>query len=83
MTLLRNSLHVAWLALVVLCGVATCLSQMSGHGAAIAILVIGAIKARIILLRYLGLACVPSWRAGFDLALGLLLLLLMGLFLAG
>lgn len=45
------------------------------------ILALAWLKARVILARYLGLAAAPSWRRGFDLALGLFCLLLLGLYL--
>lgn len=39
-------------------------------------------KARVILSRYLGLADAPFWKRGFEIALGLFCLLLLGLYLA-
>ncbi|WP_371227274.1 nitric oxide reductase F protein [Roseovarius sp. 2305UL8-3] len=38
-------------------------------------------KARVILSRYLGLCNAPFWQRGFDIALGLFCLVLLGLFL--
>lgn len=38
-------------------------------------------KARVILARYLGLAQAPFWRRGFETALALFCLLLLGLYL--
>jgi hypothetical protein len=45
------------------------------------ILTLAWLKARVILARYLGLAAAPFWRRGFDLALALFCLLLLGLYL--
>lgn len=82
MTALRDPLLRAWLALVVLSGVATLLSRQPGKLAGGAILAIAAIKGRQILSRYLGLAGVPGWQRAFDLLLGLVILLLLALYLA-
>lgn len=45
------------------------------------ILTLGWLKARVILGRYLGLEAAPFWRRGFDIALALFCLLLLGLYL--
>ncbi|MAN99693.1 MAG: nitric oxide reductase F protein [Roseovarius sp.] len=45
------------------------------------ILTLGWLKARVILGRYLGLEAAPFWRRGFDIALALSCLLLLGLYL--
>ncbi|MBV1863050.1 MAG: hypothetical protein KUG74_01320 [Rhodobacteraceae bacterium] len=45
------------------------------------ILVFAWAKARIILADYLGLAQAPFWRRGFNLVLGLFILVALGLFL--
>jgi hypothetical protein len=49
--------------------------------AAGAVLALAALKADVILTRYLGLADAPSWRRGFRAALALLMLALFGLYL--
>jgi len=82
MNALRDPLTRAWLALVLLSGLATLLSTRAGHAAGAAILAVAAIKARLILTRYLGLAEVPAWRRAFDLLLGCLVALLLVLYLA-
>lgn len=48
----------------------------------VAILIAAAIKARLIVRRYMGLAGVPGWGRGFDLVLGLLGALLISLYVA-
>ena len=45
------------------------------------ILVLAYLKARLILANYLGLAGAPFWRRGFNLAIGLYMMLLMALYL--
>ena len=82
MKLLRDPLAAAWLALVALSGAATLLALRPGKAAGTAILLLGAIKARLILSRYMGLAQAPAWQRGFDLGLGLLAALLLALFLS-
>lgn len=82
MNLLRNPLSRAWLALVLLSGAVTLLSWHGGRTVGAAILLAAGIKARLIVRRYMGLAGVPGWGRGFDLVLGLLCALLLGLYLA-
>lgn len=82
----RRALYFAWGCLIAL-SLASTLLSLPGLWAhwpvvtGIAILVLAWLKARIILSQYLGLAAVPSWRRGFDFALALLCLLLLGLYL--
>lgn len=83
MSLLRDPLLRAWLALVALSGLATVLSLHSGRVFGAAILLIALVKARLILSRYLGLAQVRSWLSGFSAACSLLGALLLALYLAG
>lgn len=45
------------------------------------ILTLAWLKARVILLRYLGLAQAPFWARGFGISLALFCLLLLGLYL--
>jgi len=45
------------------------------------ILTLAWLKARVILARYLGLGQVPFWRLGFEIALGVFCLVLLGLYL--
>lgn len=79
-------LFIAWAVLIALSLASTILS-VSGIWAhwpvitSIAILGLAWQKARIILAQYLGLAAAPSWRRGFELALALLCLLMLGLYL--
>lgn len=79
MSLLRDPLLRAWLALVVLSGLATVLSLHPGRAAGVAIVATAMAKARLILSRYLGLAQVRTWLNAFSglcLLLGALLLVL-------
>jgi hypothetical protein len=86
MAMLRNPLLRAWGWLIglSLCstGVAlwhwpAALNPLAGA----LILTLGWLKARVILGRYLGLEAAPFWRRGFDIALALFCLLLLGLYL--
>ncbi len=83
MILLRDPLSRAWLALVLLSGAVTLLARHGGRAVGAMILLAAAIKARLIVRRYMRLAGVPGWGRGFDLVLGLLCALLLGLYLAG
>jgi hypothetical protein len=46
------------------------------------ILAVAFLKARLILVRYLGLDRAPGWRRGFEGAIGAFMVLLAGLYLA-
>lgn len=74
----------AWIALLVLSALSTALALSGAGGAAfaVAVLAIAGAKARVILSAYLGLAAAPVWQRGFDLVLGLLLLLFAALAVA-
>ncbi|MGR3462119.1 MAG: nitric oxide reductase F protein [Roseovarius sp.] len=50
--------------------------------AGVSILTLAWLKARVILAQYLGLAQAPFWRRGFEIALALFCLVLLGLYLA-
>ncbi|MAU53191.1 MAG: nitric oxide reductase F protein [Roseovarius sp.] len=84
--LLRDPLLRAWGVLLGLSLGSTALSlrpwptELAAPAGAV-ILTLAWLKARVILARYLGLAAAPSWRRGFDLALALFCLLLLGLYL--
>ena len=82
MSLLRDPLLRAWLALVALSGLATLLSLSSRRAAGAAILLIALAKARLILSRYLGLAQVRPWLNAFSGLCLLLGTLLLALYLA-
>lgn len=80
-----HRLYIAWGALMALSLGSTLLSLpaiwvrwpvIAGTG----VLVLAWLKARVILLRYLGLAEAPSWQRGFDISLGLFLLILLALY---
>lgn len=79
----RDPLFRAWLALVVLSGASALLARASGKAVGLAVLLIGLIKARLILIRYLRLGEAPAWLRGFDAGLVLLTTCLTGLYLAG
>ena len=82
MSLLRDPLLRAWLALVALSGLATLLSLRSGRVFGVAILLIALVKAWLILSRYLGLAQVRPWLNAFSGLCLLLGTLLLALYLA-
>ena len=77
----RDPLVRAWAALVLLSGASTLLSHQRGGWAVAAILLFAGIKARLVLVRYLGLERVPAVRVAFDLLLAVLVGM-MGLLLA-
>lgn len=52
-----------------------------GPLAGVAILLLAHLKARIILAAYLGLSAAPFWLRGFNLVIGLYMLLLLALYL--
>ncbi|MBK8629152.1 MAG: cytochrome C oxidase subunit IV family protein [Sphingomonadales bacterium] len=79
---MRDSLFRAWLALVALSGASALLSRHGARWVGVAVLLLGLVKARIILVRYLGLGQTPGWMRGFDGGLVVLTALLIGLFLA-
>ena len=74
----------AWLALLTLSAASTGLAASGAHGAVfvIVLLFLAGAKAHVILSRYLGLSAVPPIRAGFDLALGVVLILFATLAIA-
>ena len=76
----------AWIALLLLSGLATLVSAGVGAGlnrqiAGVAMLFLALVKARVILSRYLGLVQAPMWLRGFTISLTLFCLLLAGLYL--
>ena len=91
--MIRDKLIRAWISLLVLSMASTGVAMFidrgqtvdsSGQIAAISgavILTLSLIKARIILARYLGLEATDFWRRGFNFALTVYALLLLGLYL--
>ena len=82
--LVTDPLLRAWLALVLLSAAGTALSvsapaQAMPAGLGLALLALAFVKARLILLGYMGLAQAPSWRGGGVAALAVAALVL-GLF---
>lgn len=82
----KDPILTAWLILLALSGASVAVSQLEGSNVPIA--VIGAtiflfawIKARVILLRYLGLSAAPAWAAGFTWVLGLYGFIMLTLYL--
>ena len=76
----------AWIWLLVLSigSTGAAMAITTGNGITLAgclILAFAWAKARIILADYLGLAQAPFWRRGFNLVLGLFILVAVGLFL--
>lgn len=73
----------AWAALIAL-SLGSALATLAGlppKAAGLAILLLGVIKARVILARYLGLAAAPGWLSGFFAVICLWGLLTAGLYL--
>lgn len=92
MRLLSDPLDRAWAALVALSLGSTVIATLVGRGAltgaevtaaGAVILLLAWAKARVILLRYLGLAEAPFWRRGFSTVLAIYTLGLMALYLGG
>lgn len=83
----RDLVH-AWVALVVL-SLGTALvatAGLSGQAemfAAAGVLVLAGLKARVILARYLGLACTRFWTRVFDFAIGMFLVVSFALYAFG
>ncbi|WP_428546470.1 nitric oxide reductase F protein [Profundibacter sp.] len=92
--MLKDKLFRAWIALLVLSATSTAVAIFIDRGktatgagwvpavAGAVILLLALIKGRIILSRYLGLETTRFWRRGFNTALTLYALVLLGLYLA-
>jgi hypothetical protein len=77
----------AWFLLLVLSAASVVAALIAGMGfgesvVGVLVLLFAWMKARVILARYLGLWQAPFWQSGFNWALGLFCLLLLGLYLA-
>lgn len=76
----------AWIALLALSAATTLLVRLFEGGLPLAaggaMILLSLVKADVILTRYLELAAVPAWRAGFRAVLSLLGLLLFALYAA-
>jgi hypothetical protein len=85
---LPRDIIAAWGALIVL-SLGTALlatAELMGHGktaVAAGVLILAALKARVILTRYLGLACSRFWTRAFDLVIGLFLAIAFALYAFG
>ncbi len=92
--MLNDKLIRAWIALLVLSATSTAVAIFIDRGttasgvdwspvvAGVVILLLALIKGRIILSRYLGLEATRFWRRGFNAALTIYALVLLGLYLA-
>ena len=92
--MLNDKLFRAWIALLVLSMASTAVAIFIDRGktasgadwlpvaAGAVILLLALIKGRIILSRYLGLETTRFWRRGFNAALTVYALVLLGLYLA-
>ncbi len=92
--MLNDKLFRAWVALLVLSAISTTVAIFIDRGktaetggwilaaAGAVILLLALLKGRIILSRYLGLEKTRFWRRGFNTALTVFALLLLGLYLA-
>jgi hypothetical protein len=87
----RGSLLRAWGWLVGLSAASTVIAVMVSQSAladtaatlaGTVIVTLAWAKARLILARYLGLAAAPFWQRGFEIVLGLYVVLLLALYLA-
>ena len=90
----NDRLFRAWIALLVLSAISTAVAIFIDRGktadveswvpalAGVVILLLALIKGRIILARYLGLETTAFWRRGFNMALTIFALVLLGLYLA-
>jgi len=86
MRLRSDPLLRAWAVLMALSLATTGLAAALGAGwegpaTGAAVLVLAALKMRLILRRYLGLAAAPAWRGGADFVLGAGMALMLGLYL--
>jgi hypothetical protein len=79
-----NRITRAWTLLLALSAASTALAASGATGAAfvLCVLALSGLKARVILIDYLGLRAAPAWARGFDLALALLLLVFAALAIA-
>ncbi len=79
-----NRITRAWALLLALSAASTALAASGATGAAfvLSVLALSGLKARVILIDYLGLRAAPAWAHGFDLALALLLLVFATLAIA-
>ncbi|WP_457649343.1 nitric oxide reductase F protein [Profundibacter sp.] len=92
--MLNDKLFRAWIALLVLSMASTTVAIFIDRGkattvtgwvpavAGVMILLLALIKGRIILSRYLGLETTRFWRRGFNTALTVYAMVLLGLYLA-
>ena len=92
--MLNDKLFRAWIALLVLSMASTAVAVFIDRGktttvtgwvpavAGVMILLLALIKGRIILSRYLGLETTRFWRRGFNTALTVYAMVLLGLYLA-
>lgn len=81
-----RTLLTTWVWLIALSGGSAIVAYVATHGidrrvTGAVILTLALIKARLILSRYLGLAQAPGWLAGFTWVIGLVGLLILGLYL--
>ncbi|WP_299470881.1 hypothetical protein [uncultured Roseibium sp.] len=81
-----NATTRAWLCLLLLSGASVLVAAgaagtLGAAATGILVLIFAWMKARVVLSRYLGLWQAPVWLTGFNWALGLFCLLLLGLFL--
>lgn len=84
--MLDRSVFTTWLWLIALSGGSAVTAYVATHGVdrriiGAVILGLALVKARLILSRYLGLAQVRGWLSGFTWVIGLVGLLIFGLFL--
>jgi len=81
-----RTLLTTWIWLITLSGGSAVVAYLTTHGidrrlTGAAILTLALVKARFILSRFLGLSQAPGWLAGFTWVIGLVGVLILGLYL--
>jgi len=83
---MNRTLLTTWIWLITLSAGSALIAYVANHGidrriTGAIILTLALIKARLILSRYLGLAQAPGWLTGFSMVIGLVGVLILGLYL--
>ncbi len=84
--MLDRTLLTTWIWLITLSGGSAVVAYLTTHSidrrlTGTIILVLALVKARLILSRFLGLSQAPAWLAGFTWVIGLVSVLILGLYL--
>lgn len=73
-----DQLTKTWAALIALAAATTALAGVGGKWAALAVLALAFLKARLILGRFLHLGAAPGWLSAFAVPIGIWLLVIGG-----